>query len=139
MRPDAASVDGEGNLPVSPRVLLVDDDPAVRASLKFALEIEGVEVDDFASAEAVAEAAMGGEPACMVLDYRLPGMDGLQLLETLRRSGVRAPAIIVTSHPSRSLRHQVAFANATLIEKPLLCDSLIETIRALAEPRTLGA
>ena len=126
---------GEGNLPDPTRVLLVDDDPAVRGSLKFAFELEGFEVQDFASAELVGDQ----DANCLVLDYRLPGMNGLQLLDRLRRRGSTAPAIIITSHPNRKIREQIAAANATLIEKPLLCDTLAGTIRALAEERRLSA
>ena len=140
MRPEPAGRVGEGGLPdraaqiappASPRVLLVDDDPAVRASLKFSFEIEGIGVEDYATAEGlVGEAAFGGN-ACLVIDYRLPGMDGLALLALLRRRGVRAPAIIITSNPSRKLRQAIIGAEAALVEKPLLCDTLAAKIRAL--------
>jgi FixJ family two-component response regulator len=126
---------GKGDLPDPTRVLLVDDDPAVRGSLKFAFELEGFEVEDYASAELVGEQHAN----CLVLDYRLPGMNGLQLLDLLRRRGSTAPAIIITSHPNRKIREQIAAAHATLIEKPLLCDALTGTIRALAEKRGLSA
>jgi FixJ family two-component response regulator len=133
--PGAAIGIGERGLPDPTRVLLVDDDPAVRGSLKFAFELEGFEVADFASAELVDDKGAN----CLVLDYRLPGMNGLQLLDLLRRSGSKAPAIIITSHPNRKIREQIAAANATLIEKPLLCDALTGAIRALAEERRLSA
>jgi FixJ family two-component response regulator len=126
---------GEGNLPDPTRVLLVDDDPAVRGSLKFAFELEGFEVEDFASAELVGAQDVN----CLVLDYRLPGMNGLELLDLLRQRGSKAPAIIITSHPTRKVREQIAAAHATLIEKPLLCDALTGAIRELAEQRAPGA
>jgi FixJ family two-component response regulator len=133
--PSAAIGIGELRLPDPTRVLLVDDDPAVRGSLKFAFELEGFEVADFASAELVDDQGAN----CLVLDYRLPGMNGLQLLNLLRRRGSKAPAIIITSNPNRKIREQIADANATLIEKPLLCDALTGAIRALAEERRLSA
>jgi FixJ family two-component response regulator len=133
--PGAAIGIGERRLPDLMRVLLVDDDPAVRGSLKFAFELEGFEVEDFASAELVGEQ----DANCLVLDYRLPGMNGLELLELLRRRGSTAPAIIITSHPNRKIREQIAAARATLIEKPLLCDALTGAIHALAEHRALSA
>jgi FixJ family two-component response regulator len=141
MRPEATIPDtgiGEGNLLGRPRVLLVDDDPAVRGSLKFALELEGFEVSDFASAE-LAGGAGAGDANCLVLDYRLPGMNGLQLLSLLRSRGSKAQAIIITSHPNRKIRDQIAAAHATLIEKPLLCDALTGAIRDLAERPAPGA
>lgn len=143
MRPEAARGIGEGSLPDCapalamcnpPRVLLVDDDAALRASLKFAFELEGFDVEDHASAEGLLERADLGAPDCIVIDYRLPAMDGLSLLKRLRSMGVRAPVIVITSNPTRKLREAVKDAGAELVEKPLLCDALTARIRALSRP-----
>lgn len=115
----------------SPRLLLVDDDPAVLDSLQFALELEGFAVDAFASGETLMTGPQGVRHSIMVLDYRLPGMDGLSLLELLRQQGETCPAVIITSNPTRALRKRTHQAGATLIEKPLLSDSLSATIRDL--------
>ena len=114
----------------APKILLVDDDAAVRASLKFTLELEGFSVEAFASAEALT--AFGGpeEPACFILDYRLPGVDGLSLLRALRSLGVAAPAVVITSNPNRDLRARAAALGTTLVEKPLLGDELVCAVRA---------
>lgn len=112
-----------------PRILLVDDDPAVRSSIAFALEVEGFEVGAFASAEALLAGDAVPPHACIVLDQRLPGMDGLALLASLRARGDRAPAIVITSNPSQRLRERVAEAAAQLVEKPLLCDALVAAVR----------
>lgn len=131
MPPEPATDVGEVHLPGSrPAVLLVDDDAAVRASLKFSLELEGFEVEDFASAEAVAEQPQPGCNSCLIIDYHLPGMDGLALLALLRSRGSRAPAIVITSNPTRKLRAALAQAHAILVEKPLLCDELSARIRS---------
>lgn len=122
-----------------PKILLLDDDPAVRASLQFTLELQGFEVETFASAEALTAFAGPDEPACFILDYRLPGIDGLSLLEALRRLGVAAPAIIITSNPSRGVRERAAALGSMLIEKPLLGDELISAIRTLAPAGTVDA
>lgn len=117
-----------------PRILLVDDDPAVRSSIAFALEVEGFEVGSYASAEAaLAWAPLDGE-ACLVLDHRLPGMDGLALLRDLRARGVATPAIVITTNPNARLRALVAQQGAVLLEKPLLGNALASAIRALAAP-----
>ena len=116
----------------TPRIVLVDDDAAVRASLKFSLELEGFAVDDFESADAAADVAAEGN-SCLLLDYRLPGMDGLALLSLLRKRGVDAPAIVITSNPTRKLRQAIDAAGAALIEKPLLCDLLTTRIRTMLE------
>lgn len=112
-----------------PRILLVDDDLAVLSAIAFALEIEGFDVAAFDSAEALLAGGREILPTCIVLDHRLPGIDGPELLAQLRRRGLRAPAIIITSNPSRSLRRRVCEAGARLVEKPLLCGELVATIR----------
>ena len=117
----------------APRILLVDDDPAIRSSLTFALGLEGFEVEAFESGEALAERGALPDDACLVLDYRLPGLDGLSTLALLRSRDVRLPAIIITSNPNRAVREGAAKAGAGLIEKPLLCDALSEPIRALID------
>ena len=116
---------------LSPMLLLVDDDPAVLASLIFSLELEGFAVDAFESGEAVVAHAKLARHACLVLDYRLPGIDGLSLLNQLRERGETCPAVIITSNPTRAMRQRTTDAGAVLIEKPLLSDSLTTAIRRL--------
>ncbi|MBA2920200.1 MULTISPECIES: response regulator transcription factor [Sphingomonas] len=113
------------------RILLVDDDPAVRAALAFSLELDGFVVESFEDGEALARRPPHPDDACLVLDYRLPGMNGLALLGLLRSRGVRLPAVLITSNPTRSICKAVAEAGAELIEKPLLCDGLNRRIKAL--------
>jgi two-component system response regulator FixJ len=115
----------------SPMLLLVDDDPAVCASLKFSLELEGFEVKAFDSGEALMEQADLAMPSCLVLDYRLPGVDGLSLLQALRERGESCPAVIITSNPTRKVRQRTIDAGAVLIEKPLLSNGLTAAIRSL--------
>ena len=112
-------------------LLLVDDDPAVRASLIFSLELEGFEVEAFDSGETLVAQETLADPACLVLDYRLPGIDGLSLLRVLRERGETCPAVIITSNPTRSVRQRASEAGAVLIEKPLLNDGLTVAIRTL--------
>ena len=112
------------------KILLVDDDDAVRASLQFALELQGFEIETFASAEALTAFASPENPACLVLDYRLPGVNGLTLLRALRGLGVTAPAIIMTTNPNRDVRNEAAALDTILIEKPLLGDELVSAVRA---------
>jgi two-component system C4-dicarboxylate transport response regulator DctD len=118
-----------------PTILLVDDDPSVRSAIAFALGVEGFHVGAYASAEALLSAAPATGHAGLVLDYRLPGIDGLQLLRRLRERGDRSPAIVITSNPSRRFRDLVTEAGAQLIEKPLLCDALAEALNAVAPHR----
>lgn len=116
-------------------ILLVDDDPAVRSSIVFSLAVEGFDVAAFASAEAMlAAGAAGADCDCLVFDQRLPGIDGLALLRRVRADGGRAPAIVITSNPSPTLRERVRSAGAMLVEKPLLSGTLAAAIRTLIAP-----
>lgn len=119
-------------------IFVVDDDPAVRAALAFALELEGFDVEAFASGEALLLAHLPRDHACLVLDERLPGASGLETLRQLRSRGVNLPAIFITSHPNPHFRRQAAAAGVPILEKPLLGDGLMTSIReALAPPAPL--
>ena len=120
----------------APMILLVDDDPAVRASLQFSLELEGFEVETFDSGETLVAQANLANPACLVLDFRLPGIDGLSLLSLLRERGETCPAVIITSNPTRRVQQRTTDACAVLIEKPLLRDGLTAAIRRLIDRPT---
>jgi two-component system, LuxR family, response regulator FixJ len=118
-----------------PVVLVIDDDPAVRNSLKFALEIEGFSVRLYPTGAELLDEKDIPESGCLVADYHLPGMNGLDLLARLRERNIRLPAILITTHPSATIRNQAALAGVRLIEKPLLSDTLFQGIRAaLGEP-----
>lgn len=123
-------------LPSAPCVLVVDDDPALLGSLEFALRAEGYRVHGCAGPLA-ALAPMAESPACMVIDYRLPDMDGVELALRLRRKGYAGPLILITSNPDARCRAKAARCGAVIIEKPLLDDELINQIRRLlqGEPR----
>lgn len=117
----------------APMLLVVDDDPAVLASLTFSLELEGFDVEAFDSGEALVAQGKLADPACLVIDYRLPGIDGLSLLRVLRERGETCPAVIITSNPTRSVRQRTIDAGAMLVEKPLLSDGLTVAIRRLID------
>jgi len=117
----------------APFLLLVDDVPAVLASLTFSLELEGFEVEAFDSGETLVAQADLANPACLVIDHRLPGIDGLSLLRVLRERGETCPAVIITSNPTRAVRQRTTDAGAVLIEKPLLSDGLTVAIRRLID------
>jgi two-component system C4-dicarboxylate transport response regulator DctD len=115
----------------SGRIVLVEDDPAVLAAVAFALEVDGFMVDAFPDAEAALTADLSGA-ACLVLDYRLPGESGLDLLQRLREAGSTAPAVLITSHPRPAVRARATTLGARLVEKPLLTDELADEIRRLS-------
>lgn len=117
-----------------PRVVIVEDDGAVLGSLGFAFEVQGFKVLSYPSAEALLAAPSLPERCCLILDYWLPGMNGLALLSQLRESGRDLPAILITT-ANPELRRRAILAGVTLIDKPLASDQLIARVRELLDPR----
>lgn len=115
-----------------PLVVIVDDDPAVRGSLTFSLELDGFDVESFESGEALLMRQLPRRPTCLVLDQQLPGITGLEALRQLRARNNESPAILITSHPKRAIIEAAAQAGVPIVEKPLLGDALVVDIhRAL--------
>jgi FixJ family two-component response regulator len=109
-------------------VVVIDDDVAVRSSLKFALEIEGYAVRAYESANELLEGADLPHRGCLIIDYNLPGLNGLAAVDKLRRRGMLMPVILITSHPSPTLRARAAAAGIRIIEKPLLGNTLLDAV-----------
>ena len=109
-------------------VYVDDDDPAVRNALKFSLEIEGFVVRVFPGASEVLCDADLSDCGCVIVDFYIPRMNGLDLVDKLRQQQISLPAILITSHPSNAVRERAASAGARLIEKPFLDNSLIEGV-----------
>ena len=100
-------------------VHLVDDDDAIRRSAGFMLKTSGFRVLTYDSGDALLRAAPGLEPGCILLDIRMPGMDGLQVQEALKQRGVALPVVIMTGHGDVTLAVQAMKAGAVdFIEKP---------------------
>ena len=112
-----------------PVIIVVDDDPAVCNSLKFSLEIEGFRVRLYASGSELLGECDIPCCSCLVVDQRMPGIAGLDLIGKLRDKAVSAPAILITSHPTAELARRAAGANVPIVEKPLLGNALMERIR----------
>ena len=123
-------------LAVPETVIVVDDDAAVRAALKFALEVEGFNVQLYDGSQAVLAAANLPKCGCLVIDYRMPTIDGIELVDELRRRNVALPAILISARVTGALRDLAARSGLTrVLEKPLTDTNLVETIRgALASP-----
>jgi two-component system response regulator FixJ len=121
-------------------VIVVDDDDAIRASMRFLLESEGLEVQDYASAQALIAAAWPPAGAgCVILDIHMPEMDGLDLLERLRQTHSKVPVIMVTGQPTPANRNRALSAGALdVLEKPLNDGRFLELVHDALErnPRT---
>jgi len=122
--------DGIGSAPnLEPVVIVIDDDLAVRNSLRFSLQVEGFSVRAYASGAELPSATELPRFGCLVVDYYLPETNGLDVLRKLRDEKVTLPALLITSHPSEIVRKQAAQAGVTIVEKPLLGNVLIDGIR----------
>lgn len=112
-------------------VLIVEDDAAVRSALKFALEVEGLTVRLYDGAEALLADDDLPQWGCLVVDYRMPAMDGLELVNTLRTRNVTMPAILITGRANKQLRGLAAkLGIRQVLEKPLSDGALVESIRS---------
>jgi FixJ family two-component response regulator len=111
-----------------PVIVIVDDDFAVRNSLAFVLTEEGYLVRAYCSAEMLLDDALLGDASCLVIDQKLPGLSGLDLIAELRRRNVFAPVILITTGPTAQVRRAAAAAGIAIVEKPLIGDALFHEI-----------
>lgn len=113
---------------------VVDDDDAVRDSMRVLLESYGMIVEDFRSAYDFLRMGLRNlRKSCLLLDLHMPGMGGVELLESLRERGSNIPAIVITGVSDATARDRAAGAGAhAMLEKPLSEDVLARAIaRAL--------
>lgn len=121
--------------PAKPVIVIVDDDFAVRNSLAFALTEEGFLVRTYCSAEMLLDDNLLSDARCLVIDQKLPGLSGLDLVDELRRRDVSAPVILITTGPTAQNRRAAAAAGIAIVEKPLIGDALFHEIHlSLAAP-----
>lgn len=100
-------------------VHLVDDDDAIRRSVGFMLKTSGFHVRTYESGAELIKSVPELEPGCVLLDIRMPGMDGLEVQAALKEKGVALPVIIMTGHGDVRLAVQAMKAGAIdFIEKP---------------------
>jgi FixJ family two-component response regulator len=113
-----------------PIILVVDDDPAVRDSLKFSLKLEGLSVYTCDSGRALLDHPHLRHAGCIVLDYKMPEMDGFEVLERMFERRIDVPIILITGPVTIRIRERAARAGvAHILEKPLLDTALIDRIR----------
>jgi RNA polymerase sigma factor (sigma-70 family) len=111
-------------------VFVVDDDQAMRSSLKWLIESMGMHVETFDSAQAFLDAYYPGRAGCLLLDVRMPGMSGLELQSYLARREHRIPVIIITGHGDVAMAVKSMKNGAVdFIEKPFDDEALIVSIR----------
>lgn len=118
-------------------ILVVDDDDSMRQAIQRLLHAAGHRTEAYASAEALLADGRAAFAACLVSDYKLPGMSGLDLLTELRTRGFKPPAIVVTAHDSIDLRDEAMRRGATgYLAKPFRSKDLLEAIDAAIQGGT---
>jgi two-component system response regulator FixJ len=124
-----------------PVVFVVDDDPAMRDSLKLLLESSGYSTQTYESAVAFLASDAHGRPGCVVADVRMPEMDGLELQEELRAKRSALPVILMTGHADVPIAVRAMKAGAIdFLEKPFEDTALLDSVRrALERARATGA
>jgi two-component system response regulator MprA len=115
------------------RILVVDDERAVRDSLRRALELEGYEIELAENGrDALDRLASDSEPDVLVLDVLMPGVDGLEVCRTLRRKGSRIPVLMLTARTQVEDRVEGLDAGADdYLTKPFALEELLARVRAL--------
>ncbi len=110
-------------------VHLVDDDAGIRRSVGFMLKTSGHRVEAYESGTDLLKKAAGLEDGCILLDIRMPGMDGLEVQQALQEKGVSLPVIIMTGHGDVTLAVKAMKAGAVdFIEKPFEKDALLASL-----------
>jgi two-component system, OmpR family, response regulator MprA len=122
------------------KILVVDDERAVRESLRRALELEGYEIDlAEGGEEALQRLASNAEPDAMILDVLMPGVDGLEVCRRLRSDGSRLPVLMLTARVEVEDRVEGLDAGADdYLTKPFALDELKARLRALLRRTTNG-
>jgi FixJ family two-component response regulator len=111
------------------RVAIVDDDEAVRKSLARLLSAHRYEIETHASAEEFLTSFRKGKPECLLLDFHMPDVSGLELQHHMLRNGISTPTIVITAHNEPGLRERCEAAGAAaFLLKPLNGSTLVDTI-----------
>ncbi len=120
------------------QVILVDDDPHLRQALSQTLDLAGLKVVALADAHGLAERIEADWPGVVVSDIRMPGIDGLQLLEQLHGRDAELPVLLITGHGDVPLAVQAMRAGAyDFLEKPFASDALLDSVRRALALRRL--
>jgi FixJ family two-component response regulator len=124
---------GEGDTRV---VCIIDDDESLRRSVRNLLTSSGFRVATFASADAFLQSGQRENTGCLVLDLRLDGMSGIDLLRHLGATGSRIPVVILTAHGDDEARQQSLQEGAVaFFRKPFRADALLDAVRTALDPR----
>jgi RNA polymerase sigma factor (sigma-70 family) len=117
-----------------PIVIVVDDDPSVRSSLKLLVSTVGLRVESFESAETVLERTPPDTVSCFVLDVRLRGLSGLDFQRELAARSIRIPIVFITGHGDIPMSVRAMKAGAVeFLTKPFRDQDLLDAIHVALE------
>ncbi len=120
------------------RILLVDDEPDLRASTAQALDLAGFAVQDFATPERIMDLVSFGFPGVVLTDIRMPGMDGLTLMNRIHEIDRDIPVILITGHGDVQLAVRAMREGAyDFVEKPFAASQLAEIVARASDYRRL--
>ncbi len=120
------------------RILIIDDEAAIRDSLKMTLEYEGYEVVGAATGQEGLALVERDAPDLVLLDVKMPGMDGLEVLDRLRAMNETLPVIVVSGHGTISTAVEATKKGAfDFIEKPFASDRVLVSLRNALDQRRL--
>jgi DNA-binding NtrC family response regulator len=131
---------GEGTDQIGRRVLVVDDERNIRRTLTMVLEGEGYAVESLESAEELLS-RLGAQPVdVIILDVRLPGMDGLAALEKIREEHAEIPVVMISGHATlEEAVRAMSIGASDFMEKPLSRERVLVTVKNAIERRALSA
>ncbi|PZU64029.1 response regulator [Sphingobium sp.] len=117
-----------------PKILLAEDDAAVRRSLQLLLQARGYDVRAHASGRTLLDDPLWSNAACLVADYRLDELDGFEILSCLRSRGWSGHAVLITAYPAADLQQRAANGGfEAVIEKPFREGAVGDTIDRLLQ------
>lgn len=121
------------------KVYVIDDDEAVRDSMRALLESFAIDVSDYPSAGDFLARVSAPTNGCMLLDLHMPGMSGLELLELMRQRGWDLPVIVITGRSDDLLKERALRAGVVaVLDKPLDESTLMNALnRAFAHSTTV--
>lgn len=110
-------------------VAIVDDDRSVQRALKDLMESAGMAARCYGSAEEFLESDRWPQTACLVLDFMMPGMSGLEMQARLKTLGSPLPIIFITAHGDSTMQTEAMKAGAEVLLKPFDDEVLLEKVR----------
>jgi FixJ family two-component response regulator len=132
--------DAEAGSPRKLLICVIDDDFDVLKSLRFLLETEGFDVRTFRSGSALLGSHARLEADCLVVDYKMAGIDGIELTHRLRDLGIVKPVVLITGYTDESILAKARSAGVLqVLIKPNLGDNLLASLRNALNPDRAAA